>query len=141
VIISTQWNNRQNGYKKNLCRTIHGTRNVKIPGKIRNGNDTKQQSHPDGIQNLDVFTWKPADMTGIPRHMAEHRLNVRVGCLPVRQKKRGQTLERNKAIQEEVEKLVDAKIMKKSTITAGYPTRSWSRNTIGVGECVWISKI
>ncbi|GJT18850.1 reverse transcriptase domain-containing protein [Tanacetum coccineum] len=40
-------------------------------------------------QNLDVFAWKPADMTGVPRHIAEHRLNVRKGCSPVRQKKRG----------------------------------------------------
>ncbi|GKD93863.1 hypothetical protein Tco_1373700, partial [Tanacetum coccineum] len=63
-------------------------------------------------QNLDVFAWKPADMTGVPRHAAEHRLNVREGCLPIRQKKRGQAPERNKAIQEEVEKLVDARIMK-----------------------------
>ncbi|GJY46720.1 reverse transcriptase domain-containing protein [Tanacetum coccineum] len=52
-------------------------------------------------------------MTGVPRHMAEHRLNVREGCPPVRQKKRGQAPERNKAIQEEVEKLVDAGIMTK----------------------------
>ncbi|GJY77495.1 reverse transcriptase domain-containing protein [Tanacetum coccineum] len=63
-------------------------------------------------QNLDVFAWKPADMTGVPRHTAEHRLNVREGCSPIRQKKRGQAPERNKAIQEEVEKLVDAGIMK-----------------------------
>ncbi|GJU21756.1 reverse transcriptase domain-containing protein [Tanacetum coccineum] len=64
------------------------------------------------IQNLDVFAWKPADMTGVPRHIAEHRLNVREGCLPIRQNKRGQAPERNKAIQDEVEKLVDAGIMK-----------------------------
>ncbi|GKA42503.1 reverse transcriptase domain-containing protein [Tanacetum coccineum] len=51
-------------------------------------------------------------MTGVPRHIAEHHLNVREGCLPIRQKKRGQAPERNKAIQEEVEKLVDAGIMK-----------------------------
>nr|GEZ64917.1 reverse transcriptase domain-containing protein [Tanacetum cinerariifolium] len=43
---------------------------------------------------------------------AEHCLNVREGCLPVRQKKRSQAPERNKAIQEEVGKLVDAGIMK-----------------------------
>ncbi|GJV03617.1 hypothetical protein Tco_1337186 [Tanacetum coccineum] len=62
--------------------------------------------------SLDVFSWKPADMIGVPRHIAEHRLNVREGCSPVRQNKRSQTPERNKAIQEEVEKLVDAGIMK-----------------------------
>ncbi|GJS31819.1 reverse transcriptase domain-containing protein [Tanacetum coccineum] len=55
---------------------------------------------------------QPADMTGVPRSIAEHRLNIREGYSPVRQKKRGQAPERNKAIQEEVEKLVDAGIMK-----------------------------
>nr|GEY82317.1 reverse transcriptase domain-containing protein [Tanacetum cinerariifolium] len=62
--------------------------------------------------HLDVFTWKPADMAGVPRHIAEHRLNVREGCLPIRQKKRRQAPERNKAISEEVKKLVEADIMK-----------------------------
>ncbi|GJV49513.1 reverse transcriptase domain-containing protein [Tanacetum coccineum] len=63
-------------------------------------------------RNLDIFAWKPADMTGVPRNIAEHRLNIREGYSPVRQKKRGQAPERNKAIQEEVEKLVNAGIMK-----------------------------
>ncbi|GJT33746.1 reverse transcriptase domain-containing protein [Tanacetum coccineum] len=63
-------------------------------------------------QNLDVFAWKPADMTGVPRHIAEHRLNVQKGCFPVRQKKSGQAADRNQAIQEEVGKLVEAGIMR-----------------------------
>ncbi|GJZ16912.1 reverse transcriptase domain-containing protein [Tanacetum coccineum] len=46
-------------------------------------------------------------MTDVPRHIAEHRLNVREGCSPVRQKKRRQTTDRNQAIQEEVGKLVE----------------------------------
>ncbi|GJW52650.1 reverse transcriptase domain-containing protein [Tanacetum coccineum] len=63
-------------------------------------------------RNLDIFAWKPADMTGVPRHIAEHRLNVREGCSPIRQKKRGQATDRNQAIQEEVGKLMEAGIMK-----------------------------
>nr|GEU36201.1 reverse transcriptase domain-containing protein [Tanacetum cinerariifolium] len=63
-------------------------------------------------RNLDIFAWKPANITGVPRHVAEHQLNVREGCPPVRQKKRSQAPGRNKAIQEEVEKLVEAVIMK-----------------------------
>ncbi|GKB99050.1 reverse transcriptase domain-containing protein [Tanacetum coccineum] len=63
-------------------------------------------------RSLDVFSLKPADMTGVPRHIAEHKLNVREGCSQVRQKKRSQAPKRNKAIQEEVEKLVDVSIMK-----------------------------
>ncbi|GJT96453.1 hypothetical protein Tco_1091971 [Tanacetum coccineum] len=34
--------------------------------------------------NLDIFAWKPADMTGVPRHISEHRLNIREGCSPVK---------------------------------------------------------
>ncbi|GJV31105.1 hypothetical protein Tco_1391505 [Tanacetum coccineum] len=63
-------------------------------------------------RNLDIFAYEPKDMKGVPQHLAEHRLNVREGCSPVRQKKRSQAPERNKAIQEEVVKLVDAGIMK-----------------------------
>ncbi|GKB49972.1 hypothetical protein Tco_0900725 [Tanacetum coccineum] len=48
------------------------------------------------------FMVKPADMTGVPRHIAEHRLNVWEGFSPVRQKKRGKEADRNQAIQEEV---------------------------------------
>nr|GFA52085.1 reverse transcriptase domain-containing protein [Tanacetum cinerariifolium] len=53
-------------------------------------------------KNLDIFAWQPSDMTGVPRSVAEHRLNIREGCPPVRQKKRGQAPERAKAIQAEV---------------------------------------
>ncbi|GJW55691.1 hypothetical protein Tco_0099776 [Tanacetum coccineum] len=51
-------------------------------------------------RNLDIFAWKHADMTGVPIHIAKHRLNVREGCSPVRQKKRGQAADRNQAIKE-----------------------------------------
>nr|GFA28795.1 reverse transcriptase domain-containing protein [Tanacetum cinerariifolium] len=52
-------------------------------------------------KNLDIFAWQPSDMTGVPRSIAEHRLNIREGYSPVRQKKRGQAPERAKAIQAE----------------------------------------
>ncbi|GKE95737.1 reverse transcriptase domain-containing protein [Tanacetum coccineum] len=77
-------------------------------------------------RNLDIFAWKPADMIGVSRHIAEHRLNVREGCSPIRQKKRGQTPERNKAIQEEMEKLVDVNIMKEVNY------HSWLSNPVMV---------
>ncbi|GKD83600.1 hypothetical protein Tco_1350439, partial [Tanacetum coccineum] len=49
-------------------------------------------------ENLDIFAWKPSDMTGVQGSIAEHRLNIREGYTPVRQKKRGQALEHAKAI-------------------------------------------
>ncbi|GJR97913.1 reverse transcriptase domain-containing protein [Tanacetum coccineum] len=62
-------------------------------------------------RNLDIFAWEPKHMTGVPRSITEHKLNIRQGYSPVRQKKRGQALERAKAILEEVHKLVEAGIM------------------------------
>nr|GEW51167.1 reverse transcriptase domain-containing protein [Tanacetum cinerariifolium]GEY35564.1 reverse transcriptase domain-containing protein [Tanacetum cinerariifolium] len=63
-------------------------------------------------KNLDIFAWQPSDMTGVPRSVAEHRLNIREGYSPVRQKKRGQAPERARAIQAEVQKLVEVGIMR-----------------------------
>nr|GEX00551.1 reverse transcriptase domain-containing protein [Tanacetum cinerariifolium] len=45
---------------------------------------------------------EPSDMTGVLRSVAEHRLNIREGYSPVRQKKKGQAPERVKAIQEDL---------------------------------------
>nr|GEV36971.1 reverse transcriptase domain-containing protein [Tanacetum cinerariifolium] len=53
-------------------------------------------------KNLDIFTWQPSNMTGVPRSVAEHRLNIREGYSPVRQKKMGQAPERARAIQAEL---------------------------------------
>ncbi|GJX10657.1 reverse transcriptase domain-containing protein [Tanacetum coccineum] len=39
-------------------------------------------------ENLDIFPWQLADMTGVPRSGAEHWLNIREGYSPVRQKKK-----------------------------------------------------
>nr|GEV48446.1 reverse transcriptase domain-containing protein [Tanacetum cinerariifolium] len=87
---------------------------VSEPGVPRSAINQEGRKELCGLlrRHLDVFAWKPADMTGVPRHIAEHRLNVREGCLPIRQKKRGQASERNKAINEEVKKLVESDIMK-----------------------------
>ncbi|GJV23080.1 reverse transcriptase domain-containing protein [Tanacetum coccineum] len=52
-------------------------------------------------KNLDIFAWQPSNMTGVPRSIAEHRLNIREWYSPVRQKKMGQASERAKAIQAE----------------------------------------
>nr|GEW26054.1 reverse transcriptase domain-containing protein [Tanacetum cinerariifolium] len=33
-------------------------------------------------KNLNIFAWQPSDMTGVPRSVAEHRLNIREGYSP-----------------------------------------------------------
>src|SRR5512141_2359410 len=58
--------------------------------------------------NADVFAWRPADMPGGPREVIEHRLAVRSGARPVRQKVRRQAPERQAFIREEVARLLEA---------------------------------
>nr|GEV48938.1 reverse transcriptase domain-containing protein [Tanacetum cinerariifolium] len=35
-------------------------------------------------ENLDIFAWQPSDIMGVPRSVAEHRLNIQEGYTPVR---------------------------------------------------------
>ncbi|GKG01188.1 hypothetical protein Tco_0305893, partial [Tanacetum coccineum] len=61
--------------------------------------------------NLDIFAWQPSDMTGVPRSIIEHRINIREGYPPCRAEKKGPGPERAKAIQVKVQKLVEAGIL------------------------------
>ncbi|GKB73634.1 3-dehydrosphinganine reductase TSC10A-like protein [Tanacetum coccineum] len=64
------------------------------------------------MDNSEFYTYRPKLMTGVPRQIVEHKLNVRKGCQPVRQKKRGQAAERNVAINDEVSKLMKTGIIR-----------------------------
>ena len=59
-------------------------------------------------QNKDVFAWKQADMRGIDPAIITHRLNVSPSFKPVKKKRRSFAPERQKAINEEVGKLLQA---------------------------------
>ena len=59
-------------------------------------------------QNKDVFSWKQADMGGIDPVVITHRLNINPSFKPIKQKMRSITPERQKAINEEVSKLLYA---------------------------------
>ena len=59
-------------------------------------------------QNRDVFAWKQADMGGINPAIITNRLNVNPSFKPVKQKRRSFALERQKLINEEVGKLLQA---------------------------------
>ncbi|KAK1415619.1 hypothetical protein QVD17_31402 [Tagetes erecta] len=63
-------------------------------------------------ESQDVFAWCPEDMTGVPRSTSEHSLNIYPGHKPVVQKKRSLAPERSLAVDEEVEKLVQAGILR-----------------------------
>ena len=59
-------------------------------------------------QNKDVFAWKQADMGGIDPTVITYRLNVSPSFKPIKQKRRSFALERQKAINEKVDKLLQA---------------------------------
>ena len=59
-------------------------------------------------QNKDVFAWKQADMGGIDPTIITYRLNISPSFKPVKQKRRSLTPKRQKAINEEVGKLLQA---------------------------------
>ncbi|GJR42661.1 reverse transcriptase domain-containing protein [Tanacetum coccineum] len=136
ITISVQRDHRKARCEENVSSPINRSRNAKIPGPRRDTHSTEQQDNPTRMHDdlwtgstsfryaTDIFSWKPTDMTGVSPHIAEHRLNVREGCSLVRQKKRSQAPERNKAIQEEVEKLrmgMDFKDLNKACPKDGYP--------------------
>jgi hypothetical protein len=58
--------------------------------------------------DLDVFAWKPSDMMGIPREVAKHKLNIKPGLKPVKQRLHLFNDEKCKAIGEEIMKLLSA---------------------------------
>ena len=59
-------------------------------------------------QNRDVFAWKQADMGGIDPTVITHKLNVSPSFKLVKQKRRSFAPERQKEINEEVDKLLQA---------------------------------
>ena len=46
-------------------------------------------------KNKDIFAWQLSDMTGVPRWLINHRLNVNMMDTPVAQKKRSLSAEKN----------------------------------------------
>ncbi|XP_071688064.1 uncharacterized protein [Rutidosis leptorrhynchoides] len=74
--------------------------------------DTRKQIVQLLVQYMDVFAWCENNMTGVPRHIAEHRLNVNPPLKPVVQKRRGMAPDRVKWLCDEVTKLVRAGILR-----------------------------
>ena len=75
-------------------------------------------------QNMEVFAWKQEDMGGVDPAMITHKLNVNPSCKPVKQKRRSFALERQKAINEEVDKLLQEQAIRE----VEYP--EWLANVV-----------
>ena len=75
-------------------------------------------------QNMEVFVWKQEDMGGVDPAVITYRLNVNPSFKPVKQKNRSFAPERQKAINEEVDKLLQAKAIRE----VEYP--EWLANVV-----------
>ncbi|GJX11771.1 hypothetical protein Tco_0201630 [Tanacetum coccineum] len=125
---------RSNAITSEECRMVAEAPNGPLPKELIAMEGIKVAMHPEypkqtvtiggsllekGIielcnllkDNLDIFSWKPADMKDVLRSIAKHRLHVCEGCQPIRQKRQGQAPDRNKAIQEKVAKLMEARVV------------------------------
>lgn len=80
-------------------------------------------------ENHDVFAWKPEDLVGIDPMVTTHRLNVK----PIKQNKRHFGVDKEKIIEEEVQKLLKAGHIREIR----YPT--WVSNAVLVkkGKDKW----
>jgi hypothetical protein len=62
--------------------------------------------------NLDVFAWKPSNMKGVSREVAEHKLNIKRGWKLVKQHLRHFNDEKCKVIGEDILKLLSARFIR-----------------------------
>ncbi|XP_071688140.1 uncharacterized protein [Rutidosis leptorrhynchoides] len=76
-----------------IANLLHPDKRIKIGACL--STETKAKLHGILLANADVFAWQESDMTGVPRAIAEHKLNVNPSLTPVRQKKRHMALERS----------------------------------------------
>ena len=66
----------------------------------------------------DVFAWFADEVVGVPPELMVHQLNVNPQARPVKQKRKHFGPERIKAVSDEVDKLLPAKMIRK----VQYPT-------------------
>ncbi|GJW63661.1 putative nucleotidyltransferase, ribonuclease H [Tanacetum coccineum] len=81
------------------------------------------------INNMEVFAWEPSDMTGVPRRIIEHSLNVNPSLEPFCLKRRTFSPEKSKAVTNEVAEWVRAGIVH----PVKYPT--YISNPVLVKKC------
>jgi hypothetical protein len=87
-----------------------GTGDTSKTTTIGAGLDPKYEDALDSFlwANQDIFTWKTADMPGVPRNLIEHSLNVDPKATPKRQHLRRFAADRRDAIKKELSKLLAA---------------------------------
>ena len=63
-------------------------------------------------ENMDIFTWKPVDMLGVPRELVEHKLDLNPSSKPVKQHLRRFSPDKKATIKKEITKLLVARFIR-----------------------------
>ena len=85
-----------------------------------------------------MFAYTVDEMPSIPRGVASHHLDIKLGFMPVKKKLRHQGAERVQAAREEVDKLFKVRFIRECRYS------EWLANVVLVrkhqenGRCVWI---
>jgi hypothetical protein len=69
--------------------------------------------------NADIFAWSPSDMSGIPREVAEHSLDILPHSHAVQHWLRHFDEERRRAVGVELQKLLEAGFIRKCSTLRG----------------------
>ena len=56
----------------------------------------------------DNFAWTPSDLTGIPSHLGEHRIDLIDGSVPIRQRQYKLNPKYSLMVKEEIDRLLEA---------------------------------
>ncbi|GJV76280.1 reverse transcriptase domain-containing protein [Tanacetum coccineum] len=83
--------------------------------------------------NMSVFAWESSDMTGVPRRVIEHALNVNPSLDPVCQKQRTLSMEKSRVVTEEVAEWVKSSIVR----SVKYPTYISNPVLVKKGDGTW----
>ena len=73
-----------------------------------------------------MFAWSATDLRGVSRDIVEHRLDIKPGIKPKKQKPQKMSDEKVATVKEEVQRLLDAKVIREVKC----PT--WLANTVPV---------
>jgi hypothetical protein len=89
-------------------------------------------------KNLDVFTWKILDMSGIRWEVIEHKLEIDPLIKPIKNKKeRRYTPERHEAIRQEVNRLLKSGFIR----PVDYPSQFLKKSLMVLNSCVSIIQV
>ncbi|KAK1662312.1 hypothetical protein QYE76_050471 [Lolium multiflorum] len=104
---------RIDGYDFSKCLMDGGASlNIMYLETLEKMNLTKDQLKKALVEflgaNMDIFAWQPSDMSGVPRELAEHYLNINPGAKPVKQAMRRFGDKKRRAIGMELAKLLEA---------------------------------